>query len=184
MSRILVTGNPNYEGLCKGIFEAYNHNRVEFIGRHNGWDMNDAEKVANYAKDFDVFVNSLYGPDGQQNKILEAVYSKFEKGHIINISSTSSYWESGYSPQNYIDNKTLLDGMSKKMSNDSCWGNSNIKVSNIAFGQLNSQSQKERKDNRNKITLRQAGEFVKWVIDSPADINIHYMAMDPIQKDQ
>ena len=62
MSRILVTGNPNYEGLCKGIFEAYNHNRVEFIGRHNGWDMNDAEKVANYAKDFDVFVNSLYGP--------------------------------------------------------------------------------------------------------------------------
>ena len=32
--------------------------------------MNDAEKVANYAKDFDVFVNSLYGPDGQQNKIL------------------------------------------------------------------------------------------------------------------
>ena len=51
MSRILVTGNPNYEGLCKGIFEAYNHNRVEFIGRHNGWDMNDAEKVANYAKD-------------------------------------------------------------------------------------------------------------------------------------
>mgnify|MGYP006225815123 FL=1 len=70
------------------------------------------------------------------------------------------------------------------MSNDSCWGNSNIKVSNIAFGQLNSQSQKERKDNRNKISLRQAGEFVKWVIDSPADINIHYMAMDPIQKDQ
>ena len=45
-------------------------------------------------------------------------------------------------------------------------------------------SQKERKDNRNKISLRQAGEFVKWVIDSPADINIHYMAMDPIQKDQ
>ena len=99
MSRILVTGNPNYEGLCKGIFEAYNHNRVEFIGRHNGWDMNDAEKVANYAKDFDVFVNSLYGPDGQQNKILEAVYSKFEKGHIINISSTSCLLYTSPSPR-------------------------------------------------------------------------------------
>ena len=79
MSRILVTGNPNYEGLCKGIYEAYNNNRVEFIGRHNGWDMNDAEKVANHAKDFDVFVNSLYGPDGQQNRILEEVYKKFEE---------------------------------------------------------------------------------------------------------
>ena len=146
--------------------------------------MNDAEKFANHAKDFDVFVNSLYGPDGQQNRILEEVYKKFERGHIINISSTSSYWESGYSPQNYIDNKTLLDGLSKKMSNDSCWGNSEIKVSNIAFGQLSSQSQKERKDNRKKISLEQAGQFVKWVIDSPTDINIHYMAMDPIQRDQ
>ena len=29
--KILVTGNPNYEGLCKGIYEAYNRNFVEFI---------------------------------------------------------------------------------------------------------------------------------------------------------
>ena len=60
--RILVTGNPNYKGLCKGIYEAYNHNFVEFIGRWNDWDLGDFEKVANYAKDFDVFVNSQYGP--------------------------------------------------------------------------------------------------------------------------
>ena len=46
MSRILVTGNPNYEGLCKGIYEAYNHNRVEFIGRWNDWDLTDADAVA------------------------------------------------------------------------------------------------------------------------------------------
>ena len=59
--RILVTGNPNYKGLCKGIYEAYNHNFVEFIGRWNDWDLGDFEKVANYAKDFDVFVNSQLG---------------------------------------------------------------------------------------------------------------------------
>ena len=74
MSRILVTGNPNYEGLCKGIYEAYNHNRVEFIGRWNGWDLGDFKKVADHAKDFDVFVNSQYGPDNEQVDILNAVY--------------------------------------------------------------------------------------------------------------
>ena len=44
--KIVVTGNPNYEGLCKGIYEAYNHNFVEFIGRYNGWDLTDFDKVA------------------------------------------------------------------------------------------------------------------------------------------
>jgi NADP-dependent 3-hydroxy acid dehydrogenase YdfG len=180
--KILITGNPNYEGLCKGIWEAYNRNMVEFIGRHNGWDMNDAQKVANYAKDYDVFVNSLYGPDGQQYKILEAVYNQFEKGHIINISSTSVYWEGGYSPKNYKENKLILDGMSKKMSQDSCWGNSDIRVTNIAFGQLNSQSQQAREDGKNKISLLEAGKYVKWLIDQPQHINIHYVCMDPIQK--
>jgi hypothetical protein len=90
--RILVTGNPNYEGLCKGIYEAYNHNFVEFIGRWNGWNMNDSNAIADKAADYDVFVNSQYGPDGQQLDILNAVYDKFDTGHIINISSTSAYW--------------------------------------------------------------------------------------------
>ena len=46
--KIVVTGNPNYEGLCKGIYEAYNSNFVEFIGRYNGWDLTDFDKVAEY----------------------------------------------------------------------------------------------------------------------------------------
>ena len=52
MSRILVTGNPNYEGLCKGIYEAYNNNRVEFIGRWNNFDLGDFEAVGNKAKEY------------------------------------------------------------------------------------------------------------------------------------
>ena len=56
--KIVVTGNPNYEGLCKGIYEAYNHNFVEFIGRYNGWDLTDFDKVAEYVKDHNVFAVS------------------------------------------------------------------------------------------------------------------------------
>ena len=180
MSRILVTGNPNYDGLCKGIYEAYNRNRVEFVGRWNGWDLGDFEKLANHAKDFDIFVNSQYGPNGEQVDILNAVYNKFEQGHIINISSTTSYWGDGYSPKNYLKNKTALDELSKKLCKNVCWGNSKIRVSNIAFGQLNSQSQKQ-KDDKHKISLLEAGNLVKWEIDTPSNTNVHYIALDPIQ---
>ena len=182
MSRILVTGNPNYEGLCKGIYEAYNNNRVEFIGRWNNFDLGDFEAVGNKAKDCDVFVNSQYGPDGEQVDILNAVYSKMESGHIINISSTTSYWGDGYSPKNYLKNKTALDERSKELCKNVCWGNSKVRITNIAFGQLNSKTQKV-KDDKNKISLLEAGKLVKWVIDFPPNINLHYISLDPIQTD-
>lgn len=176
--RILVTGNPNYEGLCKGIYEAYNHNFVEFIGRWNGWNMNDSNAIADKAANYDIFVNSLYGPDGQQLDILNAVYDRFDTGHIINISSTSAYWNNG--PDEYLKNKKALEYRSKELSQISCWGKTDIRVSCISFGQLQSETQKKR-DNKNKISLLEAGRLVKWVIDSPRSMNLHYLAVDPIQ---
>ena len=82
--RIVVTGNPNYEGLCSGIWEAYSRNQVEFIGRWNDWDLTDADAVAEYVKDHNVFVNSQYGPNGEQVELLRKVYEKFNGEHIIN----------------------------------------------------------------------------------------------------
>ena len=178
--RIIVTGNPNYEGLCKGIFEAYNHNFVEFIGRHNGWDMMDLDAIAEYVKNADVFVNSLLIPNNGQEKLLHKVYKTFQGLHIINISSTTSYWRDSYSSQDYLESKIALDEASKTYSQHGTFGSSNIRVSNIAFGQLASQSQIVKSTN-NKISLIDAGKLVKWVIDSPRDMNIHYLAVDPIQ---
>jgi len=180
--RILVTGNPNYQGLCSGIYKAYSNNQIEFIGRWNDWDLTDTDKVAEYAKDYDVFVNSQYGPNGEQVDLLHKVYKVFKGLHIINISSTTSYWGDGYNPGNYLKNKTDLDEASKTLSQNSAFGNSKIRVTNIAFGQLASQTQIV-KDTNNKISLLDAGKLVKWVIDSPRSYNLHYMALDPIQTD-
>jgi len=180
--RIIVTGNPNYEGLSKGIFEAYNHNNVEFIGRHNGWDMTDLDAIADYVKNADVFVNSLLIPDRGQEKLLHKVYKTFKGLHIINISSTTSYWRDGYSPEGYLESKTALDEASKMYSNYCAFGNSKVRVSNIAFGQLDSKTTNNKSD-RKKISLLDAGKLVKWLIDSPRNMNIHYLAVDPIQTD-
>tara|TARA_B100000035_G_scaffold275516_1_gene252541 strand:+ start:6172 stop:6795 length:624 start_codon:yes stop_codon:yes gene_type:complete len=197
MSRIIMTGNPNYEGLCKGVYQAYSQNRVEFIGRWNGWDVNNLDAIADYIKDFDVFINSQYGPGGEQVTLLKKVYPIFKGNHIINISSTSSYWGKvadtskpldapegfpEFSQENYVKNKTALDEESKKLCKYVCWGTNKIRISNIAFGQLRSKY-KIQKDNKNKISLLQAGQMVKWVIDSPTNMNLHYIAMDPIQRE-
>ena len=178
--RILITGNPNYQGLTQGIVRT-STSGIECIGRWNGWDINDAEKIANHAKNFEIFINSQYGPDGQQLKILEAVYKQFWEGHFINISSTSSYWGDGPSSEDYIKNKTELDDISNRLCKNVCWGPSPIRITNIAFGQLNSASQKKKQDNRKKLDLEEAGKIVKWVIDSPKEYNIHYISLDPIQ---
>ena len=82
----------------------------------------------------------------------------------------------------FFKNKTALDEESKKLCKYVCWGTNKIRISNIAFGQLRSKY-KIQKDNKNKISLLQAGQMVKWVIDSPTNMNLHYIAMDPIQRE-
>jgi NAD(P)-dependent dehydrogenase (short-subunit alcohol dehydrogenase family) len=175
--KILVTGNPHYDGLCSGINKVLDN--VDFIGRWNGWNMTDFDAIAEKAKDYEVFVNSQFGPNDIQLHILNAVYDKFEKGHIINIGSSSAYWKNG-SPQDYIETKSKLEDRSKELSNHACWANKPIRVSCIAYGQLNSQSQKQR-DSRQKIDLVEAAKVIKWIIESPAEYNLHYVALDPIQ---
>jgi len=175
--KILVTGNPNYDGLCKGINNVLQS--VEFIGRWNGWNMLDVDTIAKKAKDYDVFINSQFGPNDIQLHILNAVYDQFQQGHIINIGSSSAYWKDG-SPQEYIDTKSRLEERSKQLSNYACWANIPIRVSCIAYGQLNSQSQKQ-KNTRKKIDLTEAAKVIKWIVDSPAEYNLHYVALDPIQ---
>jgi NAD(P)-dependent dehydrogenase (short-subunit alcohol dehydrogenase family) len=176
--KILATGNPNYKGLCSGINSTLDN--VDFIGRWNNWNMEDFEAIGKKAKDYDVFINSQFGPNDLQLHILNSVYNKFNKGHIINISSSSAYWKNG-SRQEYIETKCRLEERSKELSNICCWGDSNIRVSCIAFGQLNSQSQKLKNDGRNKIDLIDAAKVIKWLIDDVSKTyNLHYIAMDAI----
>tara|TARA_B100002019_G_C21177535_1_gene551919 strand:- start:280 stop:816 length:537 start_codon:yes stop_codon:yes gene_type:complete len=177
--KILVTGNPSYEGLAKGIAQAMPDYNIDFIGRHNGWRMNDYDTIADKAVEYDVFVNSLYIPSEGQTVLLDKVYNKFEKGHIINISTTSVYWNNG--SEKYLREKGSLEAYSKKLSNKSSWENSPIKVSCIAYGPLDSESQLDKPGK--KISLKEAGSIVKFLVDQPAEINTHYICLDPIQKD-
>lgn len=189
-----MTGNPNYEGLCKGVNQVYGPDQVQFVGRWNGWDVTDLDSIATYISKFDVFINSQYGANGEQVELLEKVYPQFKGSHIINISSATSYWMRKpdvkehlpdnfpeWCPENYLENKIALDDKGRELVKNVCWGTSDIKITNIAFGQLASKYQNQNA--KNKIGLVQAGQIIKWVIDCPPNINLHYMALDPIQRE-
>ena len=179
--KVLVTGNPNYKGLAYGIQQALDgtEHTVEFIGRWNDWNIRETDKVAEYAKDFDVFVNSQYGPTGEQQNLLTDIYDSFAKGHIINIGSSREYWRD--KDDAYTANKVELHDMSRERCTWHCFGNSDIKMSYISFGNLASESQLARNDDKARIDLKQAGEYIKWIIEQPSNINLHYLALDPVQ---
>ena len=71
--KILATGNPNYDGLCSGINSTLDN--VDFIGRWNNWNMEDFDAIGEKAKDYDVFINSQFGPNDLQLHILNSVYN-------------------------------------------------------------------------------------------------------------
>lgn len=177
--KILVTGNPNYDGLASGIYEVFCKSDLEFISRSNGWNLFDHETIAEYAKNFDVFINNSYVPNFGQVNILKSVYSKFNNGHIINISSTVVYWNN-LKQIDYYQEKLELEKLSKKLSSDSV-SKGIVKVSCIAFGELDTERQRSRNDNRNKMNVIKAASVIKNIIDN--DYNISYMNLDPIQKE-
>ena len=181
--KVLVTGNPNYKGLAHGIQQALEgtEHTVEFMGRWNNWNIRETDKVADYAKDFDVFVNCQYGPTGEQQNLLNDIYDKFAKGHIINIGSSKEYWRDR--DDAYTANKIELHDMSKERCKWHCFGSSQIKMTYVSFGNMASESQLARNDGKVKIDLKKAGEYIKWIMEQPANINLHYLALDPVQID-
>ena len=53
------------------------------------------------------------------------------------------------------------------------------KVSYISFGTLSNNQDKH--PDRNCMDIDKAGEYIKWVIDQPQDININEISIDPMQ---
>lgn len=179
--KILITGNPNYSGLCKGLSRVLETYDVTFISRSLGYDLSDIHNVTKYAANYDVLINSTNIPNDGQLILLDSVYDSWTQGHIINVSTTSVYWNNKNNLE-YYNSKLKLEERSKQLSNRSIEDNKKVKVSCVAFGQLDTESQRSRNDGRNKIDLEVAAQYVKFLIDLPKNVNINYLCIDPIQK--
>jgi len=180
--KILITGNPEFQGLCHGLQEVLSMYELKFISRGTGYDLYDFENVSEMAKDYDVFINSTNIPDDGQLKMLDMVYSKWSMGHIINVSTTSVYWNN-QTKIKYYEQKLKLEQRSKELSNQSAEFGNDIRISCIAYGQLDTPEQRKHYDGRKKMSVITAANYIKMLIESPKDINIHYICLDPRQTD-
>ena len=179
--KILITGNPNYAGLAHGLSTVLKDHDLMFLSRSLGNNLLDVSAIAEYSKDFDVFINNTYIPNNGQLALLDAVYSVGAVTQIVNVSSTSVYWENIRNIDYYSD-KCALEQRSKFLSNQCAEHGNSIRISCIAYGMLDSESKRVKSPDRNKIDLIVAAKYIGMLIESDRSINIPYICLDPIQK--
>ena len=182
--KIMMTGNPDY-GLAEKF--AVVCPQTDFVSRTNSYDLCSKEGrniIAQSSLSYDVFINSSALYQFNQTLVLETVWKKWKEnnkqGHIINIGSTVDRSTKG-AEWIYPQEKKALKSLSHQYAMMGIWGGSGIKVSYIAFGSLQTKKVHEKHPDRKLMNVTQAAEYIKWIMDAPANININELHMDPIQ---
>jgi NAD(P)-dependent dehydrogenase (short-subunit alcohol dehydrogenase family) len=184
MLKVLMTGNPTY-----GLAEKFSivHTQTDFASRTNNYDLCTKQgrvKLAQSSLNCDVFINSSALYQFNQSLVLETVWKTWQenskKGLIINIGSTVDRSTKG-AEWIYPQEKKALKSMSHQYAMLGIWGSSGIRVSYISFGSLETKKVHEKHPDRKLMNVVQAAEYIKWIIDSPINININELHMDPIQ---
>ncbi len=184
MLKVLMTGNPTY-----GLAEKFSivNTQTDFASRTNDYDLCTKQgrvKIAQSSLKYDVFINSSALYQFNQSLVLETVWKKWQeenkKGLIINIGSTVDRSTKG-AEWIYPQEKKALKSMSHQYAMLGIWGDSGIRVSYISFGSLETKKVHEKHPDRKLMNVVQAAEYIQWVIDSPININVNELHMDPIQ---
>lgn len=181
---ILVTGNKN-KGLASEIFKLYP--TAEFCSRDNGFDLTkveDQKKFAMLGLNFDVIINNSALWRFEQINLLDIIYKTCVENnhnpHIISIGSTTDRVKNG-KPWLYNAEKKALRDYSNTLALGGVWDNK-PKVSYISFGTLS--NNQEKHPNRRCLNIKEAAQYIKWLIDQPRYVNINEISIDPMQDNQ
>ena len=99
------------------------------------------------------------------------------KIHIIVIGSTVDRVKDGR-VWHYATEKKALRDLCNTLSMHGVW-KTGPKVSLISFGTLSNNQDKHQ--DRNCMDIDKAGEYIKWLINQPNDVNINEVSIDPMQ---
>lgn len=183
--KILMTGNPAY-----GLAQAYAglDSTAEFASRSNGYDLTKHDGIANLVErslGFDVFVNSSALHEFWQTKLLYKVWERWKAeshvGQIINIGSTIDFSRRPRAWQYSIEKKALFDA-SLELGGLGVWDHTNIRITYLSFGSLNTPKVAAKHVDRTLMDVNQAAQYIRYVVDSPKELNINVLHVDPMQK--
>ena len=179
---MLVSGNPNF-GLAQSLHKLYPD--AEFCSRANGYDLCNSEHQTNFAQralNHSVVVVSSALWKFNQTLVVEAVYLACREhkhpAHIIAIGSTTDRVKNGKAWRYNAEKKALRDWCNT-LAIGGVWSDNLPKVSYISFGTLSNNQHKH--PDRRTMNIDTAAEYIKWIADQPAHININELSIDPVQ---
>jgi NADP-dependent 3-hydroxy acid dehydrogenase YdfG len=113
--------------------------------------------------------------------LLEAVFKKLKSVNkrtlIICIGSTTDRVKKGTDWLYNAEKKALRD-FANSLGMAGVWGNA-PRVTLISFGSLS--NVQEKHPDRKTMPIRKAAEYIKWILEQPAEFHINEISVDPLQ---
>ena len=180
--KILVAGNKNF-GLAAELYKLYPD--AFFASRTSGFDLtknDDQKKLAELVLEYDIFINCSALYKFNQTVLLDIVYKTCtENNHrpyIICIGSTTDRVKKGGAWLYNAEKKALRD-YCNTLGMNGVWGAA-PKITLISFGSLSNVQDKH--PNRKCMDIDRAANYIKWLVEQPADVCINEISIDPLQE--
>tara|TARA_X000001036_G_scaffold75471_1_gene66998 strand:- start:1859 stop:2407 length:549 start_codon:yes stop_codon:yes gene_type:complete len=179
---MIITGNPK-EGIAQALHKLYPN--AVFCSRESGYELTNTDHIfefANMCTKHDIIILNSALWRFHQTILLDLVYKALRtaksEAHIVCVGSTVDRTKKG---------QAWLYGAEKKALRDYCnslallgvW-HSGPKISYISFGTLD--NNKDKHPDRKCLSIDQAAQYIKWLIDQPKDVNINEISIDPMQE--
>jgi len=184
--KILVSGNEN-TGLSASIGRACIIHDMTYCSRTTGYDLTlskDQQRFAELALEHDVVIICAALWKFNQTVLLDIVtktcMTAEHKPHIICIGSTTDRVKKGGAWLYNAEKKALRDYCNTHALNG-VWGSKSPKTTLVSFGTLSNNADKH--PNRKTISMSDAGEYVRWIIDQPRNIAVNEISIDPMQSE-
>ena len=178
---MIITGNPE-TGVAQALYKLYPE--ATYCSRNSGYDLVETEgmeKFSQAAIQHDVIVLNSALWRFHQTVLLDTVYKSLKDAkklaHIVVIGSTTDRVKNGKAWLYNAEKKALRD-YSNTLSIGGVWSRM-PKVSYISFGTLSNNEHKH--PDRRCMAIDTAADYIKWIIDQPAHININELSVDPVQ---
>ncbi len=186
--KILISGNPSY-GLGQALKEQFPG--ADFASRSNGHDLSTSQAQDEFARQslkYDVYISCSALHRFHQTLLVGAVANTWlerkHTGRMIVLGSTADTPVKGMLWMYPIEKKALRAlcrniGMLCLGGPDS--PPSGFYITYLSVGYLDTPKTEEKHPGKKKISVKLIASTIEWLLQQPPSVNIHEMAVDPVQ---
>jgi short-subunit dehydrogenase len=185
--KILIAGNAKY-GLAEQLDEVLRGEHIlTYVSRSspNSMDLTKPEGQQQFAEmaavshDVVILCSALW--KFNQTLLLEATYKRLKAENkrtlIVCVGSTTDRVKKATDWLYNAEKKALRD-YANSLAITGVWA-AGPRVTLISFGTLSNMQAKH--PDRKTMPIRKAAEYIKWILEQPADLHVNEISIDPLQ---